>query len=181
MLLFGKGTKITDLPEHRRQAGQFTHDGLLLDEVVGLGPEVTNADLTSIDKDLKPAGNSGWMPGRTLIHEFAHVVHLSLSWKIDRSFVRKVNEAYSEAMRKRRWKNNYAATNSKEYFAVGAGLYFDNFGTRGSRLDGLPYDRNSLMTYDRKLYDLIDSIYRSRWNGQFSPPGMIPAAARFRS
>jgi hypothetical protein len=97
-----------------------------------------------------------------LVHEFAHSIHLTGLVSVDPGFQGRLDAAYANAMSTGLWANTYSATNSQEYWAVGVQAYFqaaaDVAVADGVR--GPINTRSELRAYDRRLFTLIDGVFR---------------------
>jgi len=79
----------------------------------------------------------------------------------DASFAARLKEAYRQAMAARLWVNTYAASNEKEYWAEGVQSYFDT-NLQSDPPNGIHNHVNTraeLLAYDRRLHDLVQSIF----------------------
>src|SRR5262249_22098499 len=93
-----------------------------------------------------------------LIHEFAHVIHEIGLAAVDDEFDGRLLQTYQHALAKGLWKDTYAATTHKEYWAEGVQSYFDTNAPPG----GVHNDVNTrerLEQYDPDLFHLIDEAF----------------------
>jgi len=89
------------------------------------------------------------------IHEFAHTIHLLGLNKADLTFEPRLIETYNRAIQRGLWKDTYAGSNFKEYWAEGVQSWFDLRGENQKGVHNHVNTRGELKRYDRALYDLI--------------------------
>ncbi len=88
-----------------------------------------------------------------LVHEFAHAIHGGLEI-INPTFDNRLNAAYNAAIVQGLWKDAYSATNRGEYWAEGAGSWFN------AAWDLNPIKtREDLKAYDPRLANLFIEIF----------------------
>ncbi len=88
-----------------------------------------------------------------LVHEFAHAIHGGLKI-INPTFDNRLNAAYNAAIAQGLWKDAYSATNRDEYWAEGAGSWFN------AAWDLNPIKtREDLKVYDPRLANLFIEIF----------------------
>ena len=99
----------------------------------------------------------------TTAHEFGHVFEWAVNL-LEPGFSNRIFASYQDAMAAGKWKNVYAATNSREYFAEGVTYYFDShfdpqliFDADGVRT--AIANRQDLASYDPQLFNLIDAAF----------------------
>ena len=88
-----------------------------------------------------------------LVHEFAHTLHHGLN-TISTEFDDRLRGAYNEAMEKGLWKGTYASSNTDEYWAEGAGSWFN----AASFLNPVK-TRDALKAYDPGLATFLTEIF----------------------
>jgi len=105
--------------------------------------------------------------GHTLVHEFAHMMHLSAIVNLNSNFDSELSSAYSNALSNGLWKNTYAISHRFEYLAEAVTSWYgvnwigpeggdgsrNNIGTRGQ-----------LQQYDPTMYDLLNQNFNSLTN-----------------
>lgn len=95
-------------------------------------------------------------------HEAAHgVAEVGMAGGLP-SLYNRLKSLYNNARAAGRWRNTYAMTDSREYFAEGMQSYFNNHVEGPSPPNGVhgPINtRSELKVYDRGLYDLIAELY----------------------
>ncbi len=107
-----------------------------------------------------------------LVHEMAHLIHLSALNVLYPGFNAEVEAAYKSAMQAGLWKNTYSASKSTEYFAVGVAIWY-NVQTEGPEggngTHGSIHTRAQLKDYDPGLYNLI----AKHFNHETDVPGCL--------
>ena len=97
--------------------------------------------------------------GEVLIHELAHAVHfVGIEKRRDRTFSRRVEQAFQKARAAGLWDYTYAATNSVEYWAEGVEIWFginDVPGLSGNDVN----TRRELKEYDPTLANLVTEVF----------------------
>jgi hypothetical protein len=188
----------TDLPEQRHWARPNPDDPRLTrcerkHYATRIGAmtdrEYWNARARGMSGPLTSAGaeNLLALPGdryrgeNILVHEFAHDV-LAAIRAVDPSLYQQVERAYAVALRKGRWKGEYASTTIDEYWAVGTQFHFNS--GRIALFDKVRVlsDRD-LARYDPALAAVLRAAYGNRhrlagdrwWNSPARvPPGPLP-------
>jgi hypothetical protein len=93
-----------------------------------------------------------------LVHEFAHVVHHMGLNTIDKTFDKKLQQAYKAAMDKGLWKSKYAGSNRAEYWAEAVQSWFDT--NRPPDHDHNHVDtREELKAYDPGIAKLVEEVF----------------------
>jgi hypothetical protein len=90
-----------------------------------------------------------------LVHEFAHAVHEFGLAGVDRTFDRRLLAAFDQAKAAGRWRDHYALTNHREYWAEGVQSWF-----ACNRPTDPVNDRATLRTYDPPLAALLAETFR---------------------
>ncbi len=155
------GKKITDLPGYDSLKGKtveqifgedYKGDTRLMDDVPGEGTRQTAIVLAS---DLTDKMNNTY---NTFYHEFGHVLFLSLMTGEEYG---KVEAMYKAARERKVFLNNYAATNSSEYFADG----LEAFLTETKPNPEAEYrngTRQKLQEIDPDLYSFIATLVSNK-------------------
>ncbi len=97
------------------------------------------------------------------IHELAHSIRVPGMARVDPSFDGRLKMAYDRAMAAGLWRNQYAATDHKEYFAEGAQSWFD------SNVGAPANTRDQLIAYDPGLAALCREVFTIN-AGKYSRP-----------
>jgi alpha-glucosidase len=145
----------TDIPEHADLRPKEYWDR----RARGLGATRWRPAVSCGEENLLNLKGDRYPRENILIHEFAHVIHEMGLMAIDNEFDGRLLKTYQQAMDQGRWKETYAATNHKEYWAEGVQSYFDTNAPPG----GVHNDvntREKLERYDPDLFQLIDETFR---------------------
>ena len=157
--IIGRHEVTSDLPEFRRRRGVLYVDN--------------RGRLTTIDARTRGMGgllsscgeeNILHLPGDrygdgsdVCVHEFAHAI---MDYGVDAAQRRQIREQYARAMSAGLWRNAYAATNAKEYWAELSMWYFGSHGAR-RRGSETPAGNGpeALRRYDPHGFSLLQAIY----------------------
>ena len=157
--IIGRDEQTSDLPEFRDRRGKLYVDN--------------RGHLTTIDARTRGMGgllsscgeeNLLHLPGDrygdgsdTCIHEFAHAI---MDYGIDPEQRRQIGDQFARSMSAGLWRNAYAATNAKEYWAELSMWYFGSHGAR-RRVAETPAGNgpDALQGYDPQGFALLQSIY----------------------
>jgi alpha-glucosidase len=149
----------TDIPEHSDLTPKAHWDT----RARGLGATTARPAVSCGEENLLNFKGDVYDNENILVHEFAHAVHEMGLNGIDTRFDIRLKGIYDRAMKKGLWKNTYAATNHREYWAEGVQSYFDCNAPAG----GVHNDvntREKLSKYDPELFKLIDETFqRPKW------------------
>ncbi len=149
----------TDIPEHA-----FLADDQNVDwdkRARGLGGTVTVPITTCAEENVLCYEADKYANEDILIHEFAHAIHLMGIQYLDTNFNSKLTTALETALANDKWKQTYAGTNIKEYWAEGVQSWF-NCNAESNPADGVHNyvnTRSELETYDPLLFDLISQYF----------------------
>ena len=121
-VIMAKDEYTTDIPEHKNLRPKVFWDR----RARGLGatpevPAVSGAEENLLNFQRDPYPNEN-----IFLHEFAHAIHETGMNKVDPTFDKRLQAAYEAARERGLWKNTYAATNHKEYWAEGVQSWFDD-------------------------------------------------------
>lgn len=149
----------TDVPEHSDLDPKDYWDR----RARGLGATHRRPAISCGEENLLNLPGDRYPTENILVHEFAHTIHEMGLNTIDPEFDAHLRAAYEAAMKDGLWKDTYAATNHKEYWAEGVQSYFDT--NRPPDRDHNDVDtREELAKYDPRLFGLIDGAFRgSMW------------------
>lgn len=157
--IIGRDEQTSDLPEFQQQRGVLYVDN--------------RGRLTTIDARTRGKGgllsscgeeNILHLPGDrygdgydVCIHEFAHAI---MDYGIDPEKRRQINDQYARSVSDGLWRNAYAATNAKEYWAELSMWYFGSHGGR-RRNSETPAGNGpeALRAYDPQGFSLLQKIY----------------------
>lgn len=128
-------------------------------------------------ENLLAAAGDRYRGENILVHEFAHNV-LHAIRAVDPTLYARVEQAYAKALKKGRWRNEYAATTIDEYWAVGTQFWFNS-----GRL--VAFDKIRVLShmdlarYDPPLAAVLRAAYgdRHRLAGDrfWNHPARVPA------
>ena len=115
-----------------------------------------------------PVREDKWYTMDVFVHEFAHAIHLNGLNYTDKEFEKKLTKLYKDALNKGLWKNTYAGTNIREYFAECVGAWFDvkaeGPSVEGDGTNNSINTRKELNEYDPDMYDFLAKIFPdSKW------------------
>jgi len=164
VVVMAKTELTTDIPEHSDLKPKRTWD----ERARGLGATLARPASSCAEENLLGYATDPYRGESILIHEFAHTIHEIGLASLDKGFDDRLKALYQRAMNKGLWKNTYAATNYKEYWAEGVQSWFDANRT-ANPADGLHNHvgtRAALKKYDPELAKLIAEVFRSekwRW------------------
>jgi len=149
----------TDIPEHSTLTPKEYWDK----RARGLGATRQRPAVSCGEENLINLKGDRYRGENILIHEFGHAIHEMGINSIDKKFDGRLQMAYSRAKDRGLWKDTYAMTNHKEYWAEGVQSYFDC----NAKAGGVHNDintREKLEKYDPDLFELIDEIFKkTKW------------------
>lgn len=164
VVIIAKNEFTTDVPEYRNLTPKSYWDH----RARGLGGTPYIPVCSAAEENILGYVEDVYKGESILIHEFAHTIHeLALS-ELDENFDEELKGLYQAALSRNLWKNTYAATNYKEYWAEGVQSYFDS-NSMADPSDGIHNNvrtREQLKMYDPELADLIGRVFLNnpwRW------------------
>jgi alpha-glucosidase len=177
LIIIGKDQVYTDMPEYRNHPNPAFQN----ERVRGTG----GFNVTSFgEENLLNLPLDRYDDESIAVHEFCHTIDAALR-RIDRTWRKRLAEAYANAMRKGLWKGTYAATNAAEYWAEICQSYFDcnrvnnwNHGPIGTR--------ELLKLHDPEGYELVKATFKltPRTDWRYRPlcrqPSVTPPPAKFK-
>ncbi len=122
----------------------------------GLGGQITSCG----EENLLNLKGDRYHSENILIHEFSHAIHEEGLRTIDPKFDTRLRKIYAKAMDNELWKDTYAATNHKEYWAEGVQAYFDCAAPPAKGVHNDCNTREKLKEYDPELFALIDEVFK---------------------
>ncbi len=150
----------TDVPEH----SDLTPKAYWDKRARGLGPTRQRPAVSCAEENLLNLKGDRYNKENILVHEFAHTIHLMGMNDIDPAFDGRLRDVYQRAMDRGIWKDTYAATNYKEYFAEGVQAYFDCAAPPSPGVHNDIATREKLEKADPDLFALIDGVFKhSKW------------------
>ena len=93
------------------------------------------------------------------IHELAHAIHLYGLKHCEPDFQSRLDKLYQKAMAKGLYKDDYAATNDKEYWAESVQAFFD-CDSQNNHVHNHVNTREELIEYDPDMAALIHEVFR---------------------
>jgi hypothetical protein len=141
--------RTTDAQERAFLRGKRTFDGRLWDDVRGMGGRIAATGVEALDESAELGFD-------TLLHEFAHQVHLHA---FSRRQKRRVGELFRAAKKGGHCLDPYAASHETEYFAQGVEAFFSFAKVAGQpRTHG--HTRFELMRVDPELHRFLEELFR---------------------
>lgn len=155
VVMVARSERMSSIPE------VYAAYGTSLDDRYWAGMGATTSLPLSVGTEANLMDNYGGE--NVYVHEFGHTVMDMALAPIDPDFTVQLNGAYNNALSRGLWRNTYARTDTKEYWAEGLQSYFNvnREGPVGG--DGVHNNvntRTELRYYDRPLHDLLDRVYR---------------------
>ena len=154
--IIGKNENQTTLPEYSHMDSEYWDN-----RARGLGAS-GKVKITSVGEENLLCLNSDRYQGENiLVHEFAHTIHLMGLRKTIFGFEARLRLLYYVGKFEGLWRETYAGSNIKEYWAEGIQTYFRT-NIEKQNPDGIHNSVNTpeeLAEYDPRLYKFIDGIY----------------------
>lgn len=152
--------KTTDIPEHSDLTPKEYWDK----RARGLGATHERPAVSCAEDNLLNLKGDRYNTENILVHEFAHTVHLMGMNTLDPTFDHRLHDVYDKAMEKGIWRETYAASNDREYFAEGVQAYFDCAAPPAPGVHNDINTRERLEKADPDLFALIDGVFKqSKW------------------
>lgn len=149
----------TDIPEHSDLKPKDYWDR----RARGLGATRARPAVSCGEENLLNLPGDRYSTENILVHEFGHAIHEMGMSRVDPTFDGRLRKAYDQAMNKGLWKNTYAATNHKEYWAEGVQSYFDTNRANDNQHNDIN-TREKLVRYDPDLFKLIEEVFgKNEW------------------
>lgn len=143
-----------DVPEH----SDLTPKDYWNRRARGLGATRARPSVSCGEENLLNLRGDPYDSESILIHEFAHAIHLMALRDLDDDFQAKLDRCYNAAIENGRWKDTYAASNDREYWAEGVQSWFD-CNRENDSVHNHVNTRDELKTHDPELYALIRSVF----------------------
>ena len=154
MIVMAHDEYTTDIPEHSKMRPKEFWDV----RARGLGGSRMDPVCSCGEENLLAFAGDPYSTENILIHEFAHNIHLRGMVNVDRTFDKRLKQAYASAMSRGLWFGKYASTNKNEYFAEGVQSWFNN--NRKPDHDHNHVDtRKELIDYDSGLAALCREVF----------------------
>jgi len=151
--------RTTDVPEHKTLEPAKYWDR----RARGLGATPFRPAVSCGEENLLEFPGDPYQAENILIHEFAHAMHEMGLNTIDPTFDDRLKKVFESAKKEGLWKDTYAMTNHKEYWAEGVQSYF-NTNNKNNHNHGEIDTQAKLRKYDPKLAALCEEIYgKENW------------------
>ena len=152
-----------DIPEH----SYMQHDGSGIDwnaRSRGFGGTPAIPTMSCGEENILCHSTADRYPNEDIfIHEFAHSIHeLGLNFAYS-NFAADLQKAYQSAKSKGLWKNTYAMTDHKEYFAEIVQCWFDTNDENNKEHNAIN-TRKELKNYDVLGYQLVEKYFTQSQN-----------------
>ncbi len=150
----------TDVPEHADLYTAFPGTDWNK-RARGLGGTVDRPASSCAEENVLCDATDPYRGENILVHELSHgVVNLGVVFA-DKTFTKRLKNAYDAALAAGKWKDTYAGSNVDEYFAEGVQSYFD------TNLQSIPPNgihnevntRAELLAYDPALHALVAEVF----------------------
>ena len=149
----------TDVPEH----SDLKPPGYWDKRARGLGATPHRPAVSCGEENLLCLEGDPYSTENILIHEFAHAIHEMGLNRIDSGFDDRLLAAYDTGLSEGLWKDTYAATNHREYWAEIVQSYFDT-NRSDDRLHNHVDTREELKQYDPRGFALCLEVFgRDAW------------------
>jgi len=156
----------TDIPEHAFLKPRVYWDR----RARGLGATPQAPAVSCAEENLLGYPGDPYSTENICIHEFAHAIHEMGLSSLDRTFDKRLMEAYQNATNHGLWKGTYAASNRHEYWAEGVQSWFDD-NRENDALHNHVNTRKELKVYDARLAQLCEEVFGDRpW--RYQKPGL---------
>jgi type 1 glutamine amidotransferase len=154
MVIMGINEFTTDIPEH----SSLKPSGFWDKRARGLGGQPHRPATSCGEENLLRYKGDPYISENILIHEFAHAIHHIGLASVDKTFDKRLKQAYTSAMKKGLWKGKYAAGNRAEYWAEAVQSWFDT--NRKPDHDHNHVDtREELKEYDPGIAKLVAEVF----------------------
>ena len=149
----------TDIPEHSDLTPKEYWDK----RARGLGATRARPAVSCGEENLLNLKGDRYPQENILVHEFAHAIHEMGLNQIDKKFDGRLQDCYAKAIKNGLWKDTYAATNYKEYWAEAVQSYFDCNNPPNHDHNDIN-TREKLSKYDPDVFALIDETFKqTKW------------------
>jgi hypothetical protein len=149
----------TDIPEHSDLKPKEYWDK----RARGLGATFQRPAVSCGEENLLNLKGDRYPKENILVHEFSHAIHEMGLNSIDKRFDARLRELYGKAIKAGLWKDTYAATNYKEYWAEAVQSYFDCNKPPNKQHNDIN-TREKLAKYDPEVFELIDEVFlKTTW------------------
>lgn len=143
-----------DVPEH----ADLTPKDYWNRRARGLGATRARPSVSCGEENVLNLNGDPYDSESILIHEFAHAIHLMALRDLDDGFQAKLDRCYQSAIQNGRWKETYAISNDREYWAEGVQSWFD-CNRENDSVHNHVNTRDELKQHDPELYALVQSTF----------------------
>lgn len=159
--VMSKDEVTTDIPEHSDLNVAFPETNWNT-RGRGFGATIPRPATSCAEENLLCYFNDRYRGESILVHEFSHTIHeMAIRYIIQPGFDNELKSIYARAKEKGLWKDTYAITDFKEYWAEGVQDYF-NTNLQAIPADGIHNEintREELKLYDTDLFTLISKYF----------------------
>ncbi len=156
--VMSKDELTTDIPEHSDLNKAFPETNWDT-RARGLGATQVRPATSCAEENLLCYDKDRYSGEDILVHEFGHTIHEFALRYLEPDFDTRLEQIYAKA--KGLWKNTYAMSNSKEYWAEGVQDWY-NLNREADPTDGVHNQintREELKAYDVDLFNLLDTYF----------------------
>ncbi len=150
----------TDVPEHADLYTAFPGTDWNT-RARGLGGTVARPATSCAEENVLCDAKEPYVGENILVHELSHgMVNLGVVFA-DKTFQRRLDDAFAKAVAAGKWKDTYAGSNVEEYFAEGVQSYFDT-NIQAVPANGIHNEVNTrpeLLAYDPVLHGLVAEVF----------------------
>jgi len=167
--IMAQSEQTLDIPEHSDLQKAFPETDWNK-RARGLGATRQRPCVSGAEENLLGLPGDRYKGESILIHEFGHTVLNFGMEAIDKTFRKRLAEAFDQS-KGSAWMNTYAASNVDEYWAEGVQSWFDcnqKGPSGGNGVHNDLWDRKSLAKADPTLHQLLEEVFISDW--KWSPP-----------
>ena len=144
-----------DVPEH----ADLTPKEYWNRRARGLGATKARPSVSCAEENLLCCPGDPYSTESIMVHEFAHAIHEMGVNTIDKTFDRRLKEAYDAALKEGKWKNCYAAENHHEYWAEAVQSWFGT-NRENDAIHNHVNTRQELKDYDPGVAKLCEEVFR---------------------
>ena len=153
--IMAKSEGTTTIPEHSFLPAWWN------DRARGLGATIQVPISTGGEENLLCESGDRYYNEDIFLHEFVHGIHNLGATGAIPTFDSRLRAAYNDAQRTGLWRNTYAMSTDREYFAEGTQSFF-NVNAYSATANGIHNHvntRTKLQQYDPTLYNLIKEVF----------------------
>lgn len=124
----------------------------------GYGPIPGRPVIVCGEENLLVLRGDPYPTENTLVHELGHAIHTMGLPSVDPEFEVRLKSTFEAAKSEGLWKETYAMTNEREYWAEGVQCWFNTQGL-ADRLHNIINTRSRLKHYDPRLAGLLEEAF----------------------